>query len=226
MEALKDPQEAEGALELFNHFYYEEEQGKDPLRKIVAYLFLAESSSISGGDDIPRFQKADDIDRLIKSLRKEDLLSFSKQITSADIKKGFVNLIRKYHPEYTNILVGILFEVPVKINRYVFGLLVDEKKFAELNLFIETVLNRSKEYPEVFLWVAKSILTSVWDYEWLKVSTQDLVLRVFRLLKPLVKIEEKGTKLKNATKDILFENDNGDLSQVLIQVIKEGDSGY
>jgi hypothetical protein len=40
-----------------------------------------------------------------------------------------------------------------------------------------------------------------WDYSWINVSTSDLVLRTFRLLKPLGKIEEKGTKLKNAAMD-------------------------
>ena len=107
-------------------------------------------------------------------------------------------------------------------NKYAFSVLVSEGKYSELNLFIETTINKSKENPEVFLWVAKAILSASWDYSWLKVSTQDLVLRTFRLLKPLAKIEDKGTKLKNAAMDILFGNEN----EVVSEIIKSSDTDF
>jgi transcription elongation factor GreA len=222
LEALEVYEEAEGAVESFNHFYYEEEEAKDILRKLVAYLYLDIASEIIHSDDLPRHQKPDDIQKLIQSQTKEELLAISKQLTNVDVKKNYLNLIRKYHPEYTNIFMGILFEVPVKVNKYAFGILVAESKYSELNLFIETTINKSKENPEVFLWVAKSILSGSWDYSWINVSTSDLVLRTFRLLKPLGKIEEKGTKLKNAAMDILFGNDNETVSMI----IKSSDSDF
>ncbi|MCC6275187.1 MAG: transcription elongation factor GreA, partial [Leptospiraceae bacterium] len=221
MEALRDSSEAEGALELINHFYYEEEESKDVLRKIVAYLFLEEAASETG-EDLPRHQKESDIANLVKTLGKTELLAYSKQIGNSDIKKGFVNLIHKFHPDNTEILTSILYEVPVKIHKHIFSILVNDGKFSELNKFIENIIGRSKENPEVFLWVAKSILTSAWTYDWIKVQFSDLVLRVFRLLKPLAKIEEKGTKLKNLTNEILF----GDDSSVAKKAITQGDAEY
>ena len=222
LEALEVYEEAEGAVESFNHFYYEEEEAKDVFRKLVAYIYLEIASGVIHSDDLPRHQKPEDIQKLIQGLSKEELLTFSKQLTNVDVKKNYVNLIRKYHSDYTNIFMGILFEVPVKINKYAFSVLVSEGKYSELNLFIETTINKSKENPEVFLWVAKAILSASWDYSWLKVSTQDLVLRTFRLLKPLAKIEDKGTKLKNAAMDILFGNEN----EVVSEIIKSSDTDF
>ncbi|HNN80427.1 MAG TPA: transcription elongation factor GreA, partial [Leptospiraceae bacterium] len=222
LEALEVYEEAEGAVESFNHFYYEEEESKDIFRKLVAYLYLEMASDIIHSDDLPRHQKPDDMKRLIQDLSKEELLNFSKQLTNVEIKKNYLNLIRNYHPDYTNIFMGILFEVPVKVNKYAFGILVGENKHSELNLFIETAINKSKENPEVFLWVAKSIISGSWEYPWLNISNQDLILRTFRLLKPLAKIEEKGTKLKNAAMDILFGNDN----EAISAIIKSSDSDF
>ncbi|NUM42544.1 MAG: transcription elongation factor GreA, partial [Leptospiraceae bacterium] len=221
MEALKDSTEAEGALELINHFYYEEESSKDTMRKIVAYLFLEESVK-ELGEDITRLQKESDIASLIRALSKTELLTYSKQITNSEIKKSFVNLIHKFHPENAEILIRTLYEVPVKIHKHVFGVLVNDGKFSELNKFIENILDKSKENPEVFLWVAKSILTDLWTYKEIQVKFSDLVLRVFRLLKPLVKKEEKGMKLKNLTNEILF----GDEGAIVKKAIESGDTEY
>jgi transcription elongation factor GreA len=222
LEALEVYEEAEGAVESFNHYYYEEEVTKDPLRKIIAYIYLDMASRVIQSDDLPRNLKTEDIKKIISSFKKEELLNFSKQLTNVDVKKAYVDLIQDYHPEYTDIFIGILFEVPVKVNKYVFSTLVSEEKYSELNLFIETILNKSKENPEVFLWIAKSFLTGTWKYQWIKISEQDLVLRVFRLLKPLDKIEQKGTKLKNIAQEILFGNN----AEVVINVIKNSDTEF
>jgi transcription elongation factor GreA len=141
LEALEVYEEAEGAVESFNHFYYEEEEAKDIFRRLVAYLYLEIASGLIHSDDLPRHQKPEEIQRLIQSQTKEELLSFSKQLTNVEVKKNYVNLIRKYHSEYTNIFMGILFEVPVKVNKYAFGVLVSENKHSELNLFVETTIN-------------------------------------------------------------------------------------
>ncbi len=222
LEALDVHEEAEGAVESINHFYYEEESSRDMFKRIIAYIYLDNAAHILHNDEILRNQKEEDIKKLISSLDRNDLLQYSKQITNADIKKAYADLIQDYHPDFTNIFLGILFEVPVKVNKYVFSNLVGVEKFSELNLFIETALNKAKENPEVFLWVAKSILTGIWKYSWLNISEQDLVLRVFRLLKPLDKIELKGTKLKNIAVEILFGNEN----EVVTKTIKASDADY
>lgn len=224
LEALEEPEAAEEAIDSFHQYYFEEEENKDPFRRIVAYLFLDTYESTNANIDhvIPRKQTQKDIEQLITNLSMEELLQFSKQLNNVEMKKHYANLIRKHHPDYTRIFVELLFEIPVKINKYIFSQLISESKFEELNIFIETVLNRAKEFPEVFLWVAKSILSGSWNFEWLKTSEISLVLKVFRLLKPLAKIEEKGTKLKNSANDILFGNNN----KLIKNVINNSEEDY
>ncbi|PJZ77333.1 transcription elongation factor GreA [Leptospira neocaledonica] len=227
IEALRNKEEAESAIDTFAHHYFEEEQTHDSFRKIVAYLYLDEVASTMEGDDgspydFQRYQKLDDVSKIVKSLKREEVLEYSSKISNLDIKKSFVDLVKKSHSDWVNILVGLLFEVPVKNNKYVVSVLEADGKFAELNLFIETSSSRAKENPEVFLWVAKSILLKTWEEDWMNVSRQDLILRVLRLLKPLNKIEEKGTKLKNTCQEILFGND----AAVISEAIQNGDSEY
>ncbi|PJZ64552.1 transcription elongation factor GreA [Leptospira wolffii] len=227
IEALRNKEEAESAVDTFAHHYFEEEQTHDPFRKIVAYLYLDEVASVMEGEDgtpydFQRYQKPDDVAKIIKSLQRDELLEFSSKITNLDLKKSFVDLVKKYHSDWVNILVGLLFEVPVKNNKYIVSVLEADGKSAELNLFIETATSRAKENPEVFLWVAKSILWRTWEEDWMHISRQDLILRVLRLLKPLNKIEEKGTKLKNICQEILFGND----AAVISEAIQNGDSEY
>ncbi|MDX1958739.1 MAG: transcription elongation factor GreA [Leptospiraceae bacterium] len=218
LEALEVYEEAEGAVESFNHHYYEEEESKDLLRRIVAFIYLDIASNTIEAEDLPRHQKPDDIGAIIAGLKKEELIELSRQLNNIEVKKNLITLIRKYHSEYTNIFIGILFEVPVKVNKFVFTQLVAEGKFSELNLFLETAINKAKDFPEIFLWIAKSYLTGIWNYNWINISDKDLTLRVFRILKPLGKIEEKGTKLKNLAGDILFGNNNEVLNKIIPQM--------
>ncbi|MCP5495237.1 MAG: transcription elongation factor GreA [Leptospiraceae bacterium] len=224
LEALEEPEAAEDAIDSFHQYYFEEEESKDSFRRIVAYLFLDIYSSLNPNADqiIPRKQTPSDIEDLLRSLPIEELLQVSKQLNNVEMKKSFANLLKKHHNEYTRIYVELLFEIPVKINKYVFTQLVAEGKHDELNMFLETGMNRSKDFPEVFLWIAKSILTGAWSFDWLKVSENALVLKVFRILKPLAKIEEKGTKLKNSANDILFGNEN----KVIKNIINNSDEDY
>ena len=216
-------QDAYGSVETCLQYYYEEEEAKDVIRKIVAFIFLdIARAKIEKEEEFPRHLKQDDISAIIRVLKKEEITQISKQLTNIEIKKYFVNLIKKAHLDYTNIFIAMLFEVPVKVNKYVFTVLVGEEKYSELNLFIETSMNKAKEYPEIFLWVAKSILSGTWSYAWMNVSEKDLILRVFRLLKPLGKIEEKGTKLKNLASDLLFGND----AAILLRVLSVTDEDY
>ncbi|EMM73669.1 transcription elongation factor GreA [Leptospira weilii] len=226
MEALDNREDAEGAIEAFNHFYYEEEEAADPVRKIVAFLYLQAASEELGDEEIPRHLSEQKIAELIKSLPISNLTEISTKIGNVEIKKSYVNLIRKHAHNPEEVLVGILFEVPIKVNKYVFSILEEEGKFDLLNSFIKSAGTRAKETPEVFIWVAKSILTRTWEGEWLVSSKQEerleLILKVFRLFKPLAKIEDKGTKLKNACKEILHGNDD----EVLREAIHSGDSEY
>ncbi|MCX7999655.1 MAG: transcription elongation factor GreA [Leptospiraceae bacterium] len=135
------------------------------------------------------------------------------------MKKAFVTLVRKSHPNYIAAFIRFLFEVPVKVHKFVFSYLVQDGKYEEINNFLETVKNKTKDYPEIFLWIAKTYLSGSWNYDWIQLSEEDIILRIFRLLKPLAKIEEKGTRLKNMANDILFSGN----MDALLRVIEKAD---
>ncbi len=219
LEAIQNYEEVEDAVETFNHYYYEEEESKDFLRKIVAYIYLDFASNYIDPEDLPRHLKEIDIAQIISSLSPDEVVEISKQLSNLEVKKAFVTLIRKHHPNYVPILVRLLFEVPVKANKYVFSYLVQDGCYQEINNFLETVKTKNKDYPEIFLWVAKTYFAGLWNYDWIQLSEDDMVLRVFRLLKPLAKIEEKGTRLKNMANDILFSGN----AEVLLRVIEKAD---
>lgn len=219
LEALEDIDAAEEAVENFAHFFYEEESSKEPIRRIIAYIFLEIASGKIDQEDLPRAQKPNDVYNILKSLSSEEILNLSKEISNVEIKKELVNLIQEAIENPTEILMGMLYEVPIKINKHVFNLLVQNGHYKELNTFIEAILSKSKEYPEVFLWVVKSILTRSWAYEWLNVPYIETALKLFRFLRPLQKLEEKGNKLKNSAIDILFGNKN----EVLSEIIKDAE---
>jgi transcription elongation factor GreA len=206
LEALEVNPAAETAVDTFNQYYYEEELAKEVIRKIIGYIYLDMASNKLDQEDVPRNLSAKDIQSIIVILSKPEILTFSKSINNIEVKKSFVTLIKKYHPDFTEILMALLFEVPVKVNKFVFQQLVTELKFNELNQFISESISKAKEFPEIFLWVAKSILSKTWDYEWMTISNKDIILNIFRVLKPLSKIEEKGSKLKNLAIEILFGN--------------------
>ncbi len=239
LQVIKDPDEAIGAAEHFNTQYNKEELSKDNTRKILAYLFLDQLDDTftkpflreksSNPDALPEVEvtrklHAEDIAAIIQSMSKEDCIQLSSSIPQLEVKKGWVDLVGKFHPQAIDIYMAILFEVPVKVNKYVWGLLYDKGKIPELNLFLETICQKAKTYPEVFIWIMKAILNSPESYEYLKFNRNDLVLRVLRILKPLNKIEAKGNKLKNQAHGILVEK--GMAQAIFKEAIENGDEEY
>lgn len=235
---LKAPVEAREAADYFNIKYNNDETSKDNFKKIIAYLYLDELQSVysketfkdkEGGEPIPllevkRIIKPQEMQNLIANASKEDIIQLSASITQKDIKRKFADLIRAWHQQWVDIFISLLFETPVRIHKHIWNRLHEEGKDSELNLFIETISKKAKDYPEVFIWIMKSILQSRESYEYLNFETTDLVLRLLRFLKPLAKIEPKGNKLKSQAHSILM--DKGIPQEILKQAIQEGDDEY
>ena len=75
--------------------------------------------------------------------------------------------------------------------------------------FLEKLKKQAKDNTEVLFWLVKNSLSGT-----IEVGTEtmkEFTLNVFRQLRNLVKIEPKGTKLKNAAKDLLLGASQGDL---------------
>jgi transcription elongation factor GreA len=109
----------------------------------------------------------------------------------------------------------ILFETPVRIHKYIMNNLIQAHAYNVINSFIDRVITGAKQYPEIFLWVARSLLTRVWDYEWLDYPREAMLLTYFRLMNELKRIETKGNRMKNMAVDILFDNEAAVLKDIV-----------
>lgn len=203
METLKEA-EAEGAFDSCVQFYKENESNKDPLKQLHSFLFL-ELAEQNQDEEIPeRTLLRDLIVEIFKTADADKLIEWCAATTQVELKKEIVKLVIEIREDFTSILLQVLFEVPIKINKYVITELNRKKHFDVLEEFIEGALKRYREKPEIFVWVAKNTVGDVWNYEWIKHSKEELVLQMFRLLKPLQAFEMKGTRLKNAAIETIF----------------------
>ena len=216
LESLKDA-EAEDALRTCVQFYREQEENRDILKKIHSHLFIENANNLNPEEKVPHSFPREQLRELIKSESKEKLVQFCAETQAADFKREIVNLIIKNRPDYTDLLSQILYEVPIKVNRYVVSELNRLEQFDVLKNFLKRTFSRYREHPEVFLWVARSILTRQWNYEWIDYSREDIILLLFRLLKPLVQIEKKGTRMKNSAIESIFGTTN-----ITVESIKNG----
>ncbi len=240
LQVTKAPVEAKEAADYFNTKYNDEERSKDNSRKIIAYLYLDELQACYTKEyhreksenpealpllEVNRIIKPEEMRELISSMSKDELVQVFSSMSQLEIKKRLVDLIKSSHPQWVEILYQFLFETPDKIvNRHIWNKLHEEGQDSVLNTFLETISKKSKEHPEVFIWIMKQILQSPEAYDYLHFDTRDLVLQVLRILKPLSKIEPKGNKLKSQAHGILV--DKGIPQDVLKQAILEGDSEY
>jgi transcription elongation factor GreA len=87
-------------------------------------------------------------------------------------------------------------------------------EYYTINHFIERVIPGAKQYPEIFIWIAKNLLTGTWNYDWLDYSENTLTLTYFRLMNELKKIEVEGNRLKNMMLEFLFDDNAAVLRKI------------
>ena len=207
METLKEA-DTEGAAELCVQFFREQEEHKDLLKQIHSHLFLKAAAAAVGEDEGETRLTNEAFDAIFAGETPDRLVQFCAETTVVELKREIVNTVIRTRDDYPEILGRILFEVPIKVNRYVISELNRLGQRETLTKFLERTGSRFKEHPEIFLWVARSILTEQWTYPWINLSKEAIVLLLFRLLKPLSRIEAKGTRLKNNAVESLFGTTN------------------
>ena len=125
--------------------------------------------------------------------------------------------IEESREDWPQILSELLFETPVRIHKYIMNNLMRAHAYKIINGFIDRVLIGMKQYPEIFIWVARNLMGRQWDYDWLDYSGERLVVSYFRLMNELKKIELEGNRLKNMTVDLLFDNNSAVLRNIVEQ---------
>ena len=141
----------------------------------------------------------------MKNSSIEEIFQLSSKTHSLDLKRYLIDFIIEICEEdYPQILKSLLFEVPVKAHRYIIQELMSLSHEDVLKDFFAEICMKYRDYPEVFLWLARAIFSQQWNYSWLQYNHKDIFLFCFRLLKILEHTEIKGTRLKNQALEIIF----------------------
>ncbi len=211
-----EKQEAENFASYFIDYFSEEIKGDSITRLILSYFILKDFSKFTDKSKI----KLDPIKAKVIDYVKNssDLPLLSMKISSYDYKKEFINLIAESREDWPEIVSQILFEVPVRIHKYIISSLIRAHSYNIINEFIDRIIAGSRQTPEIFMWVSKNLLTNTWSYDWLDYSKENLAVTFFRMMNELKKIELEGNKLKNTAVEILYDNEMAVLKSIVSDI--------
>jgi transcription elongation factor GreA len=213
---------AEGAsvAPYFIDYFADEARGDSMTRQVLSYFILKDLDAMAPSSAV----KLESVHAKVMEFIREssELPILSRKIGSYDYKKELVNLIEEAREDWPSIYYDILFEVPVRIHKYIMNRLIIAHEYQVINEYIDQVLTGYKEFPELFLWVARNLLNGTWSYDWLDYSRQQLVINFFRFMNELKKVETEGNRLKNACVDLLFDNNE----KVLRDIVSQFDQAF
>ncbi|MCL2155438.1 MAG: GreA/GreB family elongation factor [Leptospirales bacterium] len=208
-----DKKEGEEVASYLIDYFMEQIKGDSNTRQILSYFILSDLLSYSVSSKIKLDQAKERIISFIKD--SHDLPFISIKITSYDYKKNFVNLIVANRDDWAHVLFELLFETPVRIHKYIVNILMRSHQYNTINHFIDRIIPEAKQYPDIFIWVAKNIFIGTWNYDWLDYPEENLVLSYFRLMNELKKIEVDGNRLKNLMTNIICDDNFEALKRIV-----------
>ncbi|KAB2929814.1 MAG: transcription elongation factor GreA [Leptonema illini] len=208
LEALREPESANAATSCAQFFYEEERKTRDPAMRFQCFFYLAKYRSRYPDGRIQSRHSDADLIEILKASDTPAILRISESIDHLEFKERLVQLLIKGRPDFAEILKQLLFETPIKAHRYILNELNHRNETEVLRSFVQAAFRRYQDYPEVFLWAARSILAGQWNHPWMEMNREDTMLQMFRLLKPLSRIEEKGNRLKNQLLRDIFGTTN------------------
>jgi transcription elongation factor GreA len=222
IEFVNNVEQKDGAeiAQFFVDFFQKASGEGSNTKLILSYFILRSLTKFIDEKSLKLSQIKTKVIDFIKTSKELPLISI--KISSYDYKKDFVDLIEDIREDWIEVLTELLFETPVRIHRYIINLLIRARAYRQINDFIGKIINSGKQFPEIFLWVSKSIFTKAWDYQWLDYSKKELTLAHFRVINELKRVEIGKNRLKNIALDIVFENE----SLVLNEVVAEGEAEF
>jgi len=88
-----------------------------------------------------------------------NITSFFKHVDIIEYQKILIHDIVKYRDDWEQILYDIMFSETSKIFEFVLDIFVQKKKTDNVDKIIKETMESYREYPELFLWIAKNILS-------------------------------------------------------------------
>ncbi len=215
-----DASEGASVTPYFIDYFADEARGNSMTRQVLSYFILRDLDTMASSSTV----KLEGIHAKVMDFIREsfELPLLSRKIGSYDYKKEYVNLIEEARDDWPSIYYDILFEVPVRIHKYIMNRLIIAHEYQVINQYIDQIVTGYREFPELFLWVARNLLNGTWNYDWLDYSRQQLVINFFRFMNELKKVETEGNRLKNACVDLLFDNNE----KVLREIVSQFDQAF
>jgi transcription elongation factor GreA len=208
-----DSEEGKEVSSFFIDYFSDQMKGDSFTRQILSYFILSDLAKYSDTSKLKLDQYREKVIDFIKE--SDELPLLSMKISSYDYKKDFVNLIVDNRDDWSSVLFEILFETPVRIHKYIINILIRGHEYKTINQFIDRVTPGARQYPEIYLWIAKNIFTGTWNYDWLDYNEEMLIIAYFRLMNELKKIEIEGNRLKNQMLDLLLEDNCAVLKKIV-----------
>ncbi len=194
-------------------YFTEQMKGDSQTRQILSYFILTDLAKYIDPAKLKIDQHKNKVISFLKD--SDELPLFSVKITSYDYKKDFVNLIVENREDWPLVLFELLFETPLRIHKYIVNILIRSSEYNTINRFIGRATLGAKEFPDIFVWIAKNTFSGTWNYNWLDYSEEQFVLTFFRLMNELKKIEIDGNRLKNMMIDILFSDEAAAIRKIV-----------
>jgi len=207
---MKNPDEAMDALEYMQPFFKESLRSFDYIVRISSIFILDLMQEVMGDDE--HYYAPEILRDIVSDLKKMNVVEAAMvgdKLKYTDLKKSFSSLVKANHPDWQKIFVELLLQTPVKIHKLLFSDLVEFGNPANIQEFFNRIRKDARGNVEVFLWAMKNLLTGGIHVENLPMEEQ--LLSFFRVLKLIPKLEPKGTKLKNAAKEIFLGATHEDL---------------
>ncbi|MCB1147324.1 MAG: GreA/GreB family elongation factor, partial [Leptospiraceae bacterium] len=147
--------------------------------------------------------------------------AFGANIKSHDLREYYASWIKENHPKWENVLIEMLFETPLRNQPHYWSMLLENPNETLIKTFYNRLVKDAKSNIELYIWTLKQRLMDDSDQP-AGISIIEHILGFFRLLRSIQKSELKGTKLKNAARDLII----GARSELLGQVIAEQGKDY
>ena len=216
LDLLKKTPDSNDALEYMYNSIKEGLKSID-LQIQLECLFICESinkiSDISN-DSSSISTYVDDIYGKVKKISIKEASNLGIKFKEVDIKRWYCKILKDNNPEWRKIYIEFLVQLPIKIHKDLIKELIEEKEFDTLQDFFNRVKNNNNDYAEISLWLFKGFINNSWTLD--DIFSAETILNFFRVTRMLHRIELKGTKLKNISKEIII----GENQPKLLEYIK------
>jgi transcription elongation factor GreA len=200
---LKNPDDYVDAIEYIQPFFKESMRSFELDVKLQSLWALDMLHEALGEED--RFYSEELKNELVKdfaAMTVREISNIGSKIKYPEIKKHFARWVKNYHAQWQKIYIELLLQTPIKIHKILINELIETNSNEEILEFFSILRRNAKNYAEIYLWAMKNLIQKVWEIEGLPHEEQ--LLGFFRLLRNIPKLEPKGTKFKNTSKDILI----------------------